>query len=374
MTHTPRILLNDFVAQWRDVRADTLAATDRVGESGWLVLGREVAAFEAELAQASALPHVVGCGNGLDALEISLRALGLAPGQPVLTTPLSAFATTLAIVRAGGVPVFLDVDASGLLDLDACDRLLRARPDIRFLVPVHLYGHALDLQRLAALAKAHDLRVVEDCAQAIGARSRGTPVGAVGALAATSFYPTKNLGCMGDGGAVLTSDARLADAARCLRDYGQSAKYVHARLGMNSRLDELQAAILRSALLPRLARFTARRREVAAAYRDGIRNPALIVPPPPAGSDSVWHLFPLLVEGDRARFKAHLDAAGVGNGLHYPTLIPDQEALAGTGFEVAGPLERAARFAARELSIPIHPYLADADVARVVDACNAWKP
>jgi dTDP-3-amino-3,4,6-trideoxy-alpha-D-glucose transaminase len=368
------IPLNDFVAQWREIRADATAAVERVGESGWLVLGREVSAFEAELASHAGLSHAVGCANGLDALEISLRALGIAPGDRVLTTPLSAFATTLAVVRAGGVPVFVDVDASGLLDLDACARLLDTRRDVRFLLPVHLYGHALDLARLAALRRIHDLRVVEDCAQAIGARSRGAPVGSVGSAAGTSFYPTKNLGCMGDGGAVLTNDRALADAARCLRDYGQSAKYVHSALGLNSRLDELQAAILRSALLPRLDRFTARRRDVAAAYREGLRNPALVVPPAPAGSESVWHLFPVLVEGERARFKAHLDAAGVGSGLHYPTLIPDQEALAGVPAEVVGALPNARRFAEREISLPIHPYLEDRDVARVVDACNGWRP
>ncbi len=370
----PLVRLNDFTVQWRDVRSDVLAATDRVGESGWLILGKEVVAFEADLARTAGLAHAVGCASGLDALEISLRVLGLAAGEKVLTTPLSAFATTLAIVRAGGVPVFVDVDDSGLLDLAACARLLETRSDVRFLVPVHLYGHALDLSRLGELKHAHDLRVVEDCAQAIGARSGAQPVGSVGDLAGTSFYPTKNLGCMGDGGAVLTNVRARAEEARCLRDYGQSAKYLHTRLGMNSRLDELQAAILRTALLPRLARFEARRREIAAAYRDGIRNRGLTMPPVPAGSASVWHLFPLLVEADRASLTAHLDAAGVGSGAHYPRLIPEQEALAGIPFEVVGDLPKARRFAAREVSLPIHPYLEDGDVARVIDACNTWKP
>jgi dTDP-4-amino-4,6-dideoxygalactose transaminase len=372
-TTRPLVLLNDFRAQWHDIRTDALGAADRVGESGWLILGSEVAACEAQLARAFGLPFAVGCGNGLDALEISLRALGLTPGQRVLTTPLSAFATALAIVRAGGIPVFVDVDDSGLLDLEACDRVLGGRQDIRFVVPVHLYGHALDLHRLAVLKRVHGLTVVEDCAQSFGARSHGEGVGAVGELAATSFYPTKNLGCMGDGGALFAADGRLADIARSLRDYGQSAKYVHSRLGMNSRLDEIQAAILRSALLPRLDRFTARRQEIAAHYRSGIRNSALTIPPAPLGSVSVWHLFPLLVEGDRSAFKAHLDAAGIGHGFHYPQLIPDQDALSGIPFETAGSLERARRFAQQEISIPIHPYLTSEDVARVIDACNAFR-
>jgi dTDP-3-amino-3,4,6-trideoxy-alpha-D-glucose transaminase len=370
---TQRILLNDFVAQWRDVRADAVAALERVGASGWLILGSEVKGFEAELARYWGVPEVVGCASGLDAIEIALRALGLAPGDKVLTTPLSAFATSLAIVRAGGVPVFVDVDAAGQLDLELAAQALRADPTIRFCLPVHLFGHALDARRLAELA-ALPVKLVEDCAQACGASSRGVPVGATGAAAATSFYPTKNLGAMGDGGALLTADAALAAEARSLRDYGQTAKYVHARLGMNSRLDELHAAILRSALLPRLPAHTRRRAEIAAAYRRGIAHRALALPPVPEGSQSVWHLFPVLVDGARDAFMAHLGSAGIGSGVHYPTLIPDQPAFSGVPHERKGSLERALRFAQSEVSLPIHPYLTDEQVERVIAACNSWKP
>lgn len=368
------ILLNDFRAQWDDIRTDALAAFARVGESGWLVLGDEVKLFEAALSAWWGSGQVIGCGNGLDALELALRALGLKPGDKVLTTPLSAFATTLAIVRAGGVPVFVDVDATGLIDLEACSQLLARRSEIRFFVPVHLYGHALDCEALAALSQAPHLTLVEDCAQAIGARSHGKPVGSTGRAAATSFYPTKNLGCMGDGGAVLCADDALAQVVRSLRDYGQSSKYVHSRLGMNSRLDELQAAVLRTALLPRLKGFTERRRQIASTLREGIRNPALHLPLEPRGSESVWHLFPVLVEGDRARFKAHCDVERVGLGFHYPKLICDQEALAEVPFEVVGPLPRALRFATHEVSLPIHPYLGDREVSRIIDVCNSWQP
>jgi dTDP-4-amino-4,6-dideoxygalactose transaminase len=369
-----RIGLNDFVAQWRDVRSDSLAAFERVGESGWLILGREVQGFEAELASFWRLPLVVGCASGLDAIEIALRALGIAPGDKVLTTPLSAFATSLAIVRAGGVPVFVDVDASGLLDLDRAREAILADPAIKFFVPVHLYGHALDAEHLASVLQLRELKLVEDCAQACGASSRGMPVGALGAAAATSFYPTKNLGCMGDGGALLTASAELANEARSLRDYGQTAKYVHARLGMNSRLDELQAAILRTALLPRLPRFTERRQAIAGAYRRSIQNAALTLPPVPAGSSSVWHLFPVVVEAGRQSFLAHLESQGIGSGIHYPRLIPDQEAFASVRFESRDALTRARRFAEGEVSLPIHPYLSDEHVERVIDACNTWVP
>jgi dTDP-4-amino-4,6-dideoxygalactose transaminase len=369
-----RVGLNDFVAQWRDVRTDSLAAFERVGESGWLILGREVQSFEAELASFWGLPHAVGCASGLDAIEIALRALSIAPGDKVLTTPLSAFATSLAIVRAGGVPVFVDVDASGLLDLERAADAIQADPGIKFFVPVHLYGHALDAQHLQSVVQLADLQLVEDCAQSCGASSRGTPAGATGKAAATSFYPTKNLGCMGDGGALLTRDDRVAVEARSLRDYGQTAKYVHARLGMNSRLDELQAAILRSALLPRLPQFTERRQAIARTYRDAIDNAQLTLPPVPAGSTSVWHLFPVLVEGSRDAFMAHLDQAGIGSGIHYPTLIPDQQAFADVRFESRDALVRARRFANAEVSLPIHPYMSDQQVKRVIDACNTWQP
>lgn len=351
-----------------------MQVVERVGRSGWLILGPEVAAFEAALAERWGIPHAVGCGNGLEALELCLKGLGLKPGQKVLTTPLSAFATTLAIVNAGGVPAFIDVDESGLMDLDLAERVLGKRDDIRWVVPVHLYGHALDLKRLKSLQERFGLTVVEDCAQAIGALSHGQPVGSVGQGAAASFYPTKNLGAMGDGGAVLTRSPELAKLVRGLRNYGEAGKYDHAYLGMNSRLDELQAALLATVLLPRLEGWTRRRAELAARYREGLRNPALAVPPVPAASRSVWHLFPVLISGDRKQFQAHLGAAGITTALHYPRLIPDQPALQANGScERLTPLPRASRFTSAEVSLPVHPYLSDADVDRVVEVCNDWR-
>ena len=367
------IALNDFRALWRDIGGEVLRATERVGESGWYILGGEVAAFEKSFAQTCRAKAAVGCANGLDAIELGLRAAGIRPGDRVLTTPLSAFATTLAIVRAGGVPVFVDVDGSGLMNLDLASQLLQTRPDIRFLVPVHLYGHALDLARLAEIRDRFGVLVIEDCAQAVGAASGGQPVGSVGSLAATSFYPTKNLGCLGDGGAVFTNDDALAEKVRMLRDYGQSTKYNHAALGLNSRLDELQAAILLTALLPRLAKFTARRQAIAARYLAKLRHPCLVIPPAPALSASVWHLFPVIVEGDRERFRQHLSGQRVGSAVHYPGLIPEQPAMKAAPCETAGSLAVAGRFAQREVSLPIHPYLSEDDVSRVIEACNRWE-
>lgn len=370
------IVFNDFQRTWADVGADAQAAFARVGASGWYVLGREVEAFEAELAEFWGMRHAVGVANGLDAIEIGLRAAGLQAGDRVLTTPMSAFATTLAVLRAGGVPVFVDVDSDGALDLDAADAALAAeraagRP-IRFLVPVHLYGRSMDLERLAGLVARHELELVEDCAQSIGAWRDGRAAGSVGRAAACSFYPTKNLGALGDGGALLTDDDDLAELARSLRNYGQERRFEHVRLGMNSRLDEVHAAVLRDSFLPRLHDWTARRAEIADHYRSELRS--VRVPSAAEPGSHVWHLFRVEVDpAEREGFLEHLRAQEVQCGVHYPHLIPDQTALAGHDFEVLGPLPNARRVATASVSLPIHPYLTDDEVSRVVEACNAWN-
>jgi dTDP-3-amino-3,4,6-trideoxy-alpha-D-glucose transaminase len=277
----------------------------------------------------------------------------------VLTTPVSAFATTLAIVKTGAVPVFVDTDQHGLIDLARCQALLQRRSDIRFFVPVHLYGFSLDPGGLRRLRDEHGLRMVEDCAQSMRA---------AGELAATSFYPTKNLGAMGDGGAVLTRDAALDERVRALRDYGQTAKYRHDVIGYNSRLDELQAAFLRRACLPRLERWSARRREIAAAYLGGIRNSGVRLPALPEGSEPSWHLFPVWIDAN-AR-DAFLQQ--VPSGIHYPIAIPDQKALCRVPFEAPDGCENARRLCASEVSLPVHPYLDDSEVAEVIAAVNAF--
>lgn len=374
MTATP-ILMNDFSRQWLDTYDDVLGAVRMVGESGWYILGKQVEAFESKLCAHVAHKNVVGCGNGLDAIEIGLRALGLVAGQKVLTTPLSAFATSLAIVRAGGIPVYVDVDESGLVDLDLAERCLSEDRSIRFFVPVHLYGHALDLDHLSELVRRFELSVVEDCCQAIGSRSRDRAVGSAGQIGALSFYPTKNLGALGDGGAIITDDPELTTRCRALRDYGQSTKYIHDFLGLNSRLDELHAAILIRAFLPRLAAWTQRRVAIAKSYLAGIGPTTAVRPfPAPAGSKSVWHLFPVMVEPSaRTAFIEHLKAQGIQSAIHYPKVISDQRALSNVAYEVYGSLTRAQAIAAGEVSIPIHPYLRDDEVRRVIDAVCSFR-
>jgi len=363
------IQANDFSRQWQDLGEEALAAVDRVGRSGWLVLGEEVRAFERELAGWWGLPHAVGVASGLDALEIGLRCVGIGAGDRVLTTPLTAFATTLAILRAGAEPVWCDVEESGGVGVEAVRAALAEDPAIRAVLPVHLYGHPLDLAGLRDAAAEHGVALVEDCAQSAGAELDGAPTGSAGAVAATSFYPTKNLGALGDGGALLTADEAIAERARRLRDYGQRARYEHAEPGLNSRLDELQAAILRSAMLPRLDRFLGRRAEIAARYSEALAGTGLR-PIEPARGRSAHHLFPVeVVDGDPGAAAERLRAAGVGVGRHYPFVCPDQEAVAGVGVSL-GPLPVARRIAARELSLPLHPYLEDAEVEAVVEACR----
>jgi dTDP-4-amino-4,6-dideoxygalactose transaminase len=368
------ILQNDFKRQWQFVENRVLDAVRRVGASGWYILGQEVESFEIALAQFWGAQHAVGTANGLDAIEIGLRCLDLEPGDKVLTTPLSAFATTLGIIRAGGVPVFVDVDQLGGIDLGQCRELLEKDRSIRFLVPVHLYGLPLPMQELARLQADFRLEIVEDCAQSIGAASAGIKTGMVGQVAATSFYPTKNLGAMGDGGALLTNDATLAEKARTFRNYGQTAHYIHSRLGLNSRLDELHAAILHDAFLPNLTAWTEARRRIAEKYLAQIRHPSIQLLSPDRSMEPAWHLFPVLAgENLRDQLRSYLKSRGILTGVHYPRLICDQAALGKFTWQSAAEPVNAARFASSELSLPIHPFLTEEEVDRVIAALNGWS-
>jgi dTDP-4-amino-4,6-dideoxygalactose transaminase len=352
---------NDFARQWRDIRADAIDAVDRVGRSGWLILGEEVREFEQELAHWWGIRHAVGVASGLDALEIALRCIGLPAGSRVLTTPLTAFATTLAIIRAGAEPVWCDVDPSGGLDLDQAHETLRSDRSIRAVMPVHLYGHPMDPAGLERLASDHAVVIIEDCAQSLGAERDGHPTGSTGMVGGTSLYPTKNLGALGDGGVVLTNDEALAARAQSLRDYGQIRRYEHVDLG-------LQAAILRSAHLPRLDGWLARRRYIASRYTEALRGSALR-PIEPMTGRSAHHLFPVeLMEGGVSETVEALARHGVPVGRHYPFLCPEQAAVQGTGVRI-GSFPVARRISQHELSLPIHPYLDDAEVAHVIEGC-----
>jgi dTDP-4-amino-4,6-dideoxygalactose transaminase len=347
--------------------ADVRSAIERVIARGWFVLGPEVDAFEQEFAAASGAAYAVGVGTGTDAIALTLRALGIGAGDEVITTPLSAAYSALAIMMAGARPVFVDVDPERLT-LDPRRVAAEVGPRTRAIVPVHLYGQPADMHGISEVAGRHGLAIVEDCCQAHLATCGGRVVGSFGAAGAFSFYPTKNLGALGDGGAIVTNDAALADRLKRLRNGGQTDRYRHAEPGVNSRLDDIQAAVLR-ARLPYLRGWTMRRRALAARYRRLLSGDAVsVVPELDAGH--VYHLFAVRTTA-RERLRAHLAARGVETLIHYPVSIPGQPALAATG-PADCPL--AARACDEVVSLPLYPAMADADIDVIAEAVDAFAP
>jgi len=340
-------------------------AIDRVIASGWFVLGPEVDAFEREFASASGAARAVGVGTGTDAIALILRGLGIGAGDEVITTPLSAAYSALAIMMAGARPVFADIDPDRLtIDPDRAAALVG--PRTKAILPVHLYGQAADMTAIARVASRHHLALVEDCCQAHLATAGGRPVGTIGVAGAFSFYPTKNLGALGDGGAVITNDAALADRIARLRNGGQTGRYHHQEPGINSRLDEIQAAVLR-ARLPLLPAWTARRRALAARYRGQLTGAPVVVPPE-RDAGHVYHLF-VVRSGAREDLQAHLTARGIETLIHYPVAIPRQPALASV--EPAD-CPVATRACNEVVSLPLHPALGPAQVDEIAAAIHAF--
>jgi len=340
---------------------DVKAAIDRVLASGWFVLGPEVERFEAAFAAAAGARYAVGVGTGTDAIALALRALGIGAGDEVVTTALTAAYTALAIMMVGAAPVFADIDPTRFT-LDPASAAEAIGPRTRAIVPVHLYGQPADMDAIERLAARHGLAIVEDCCQAHLATERGRPVGTIGAAGAFSFYPTKNLGAMGDAGAVVTNDRALADRVRRLRNGGETARYRHEEPGVNSRLDELQAAIL-SARLPRLDAWTRRRRTLAAAYRAALAGCG-VEPPAEHDAGHVYHLF-VVRSPRRAALQAGLAARGIETLVHYPRPLPAQPAFAGCrSVDCAA----TARACTEVLSLPLHPRMTDEEAALVAAA------
>ena len=293
------------------------------------VCGPEVAQFEAAYAQFVGVEHVIGVANGTDAVEIALRALGVHPGDELIVPANTFIATAEAVLRAGGVPVYVDVTPDALMDPEALDAAVTARTV--GIIPVHLYGQMPDMEAIQAVASRHGLFVLEDAAQAQGATQRGRSAGSVGGAAGTSFYPGKNLGAYGDAGAVLTNDVQLARTARLMGNHGCAARYVHQTFGFNSRLDTIQAVVL-LAKLRGLAEANARRRAAAARYSDLLAAvPAVMRPRTLPGNEHVWHLYVIRVP-ERDRVLAHLNKRGIGAALHYPIPLHLTPALASDRF------------------------------------------
>lgn len=349
--------------------ADALAArAQAVMASGWFVLGPEVAAFESAFARYCGVDHAIGVANGTDALELALRACGVGSGDEVVNVANAGMYTTAAILAVGATPVFVDVRDDDLsMDMSLLAKAVTSAT--RAIVVTHLHGHLVDIDAALEVATRRGIPLIEDCAQSHGARHRGKRAGSFSAVGCFSFYPTKNLGALGDGGAVVTSDPGLAVRLRALRQYGWSSKYAATvPHGRNSRLDELQAALL-SVKLPHLDQWNARRVSIAQQYSRGILNPALRVPMVEEGRD-VGHLYVVRCAA-RDYLRAHLAVQDIGSEVHYP--IPDHrqpilaDRCAGTSLPVT---ERACT---QVLTLPCFPEMTDAEVTRVIECCNLWK-
>ncbi len=351
---------------WTDLRPGEDAevvdtAMRRVLDRGWFVLGPEVDAFETEFAEATTSGHTVTVASGTDALTLILRALGIGPGDEVITTALSAVYTAQAVMMAGARPVFADIDPHRLT-LDPAAVAALVGPRTAAVLPVHLYGQPADLAALTALTQRHGLALIEDCCQSHLATCDGVPVGTTGVAAAYSFYPTKNLGAFGDGGAACTGDPELAARIRRLRNGGQTARDHHTEPASHSRLDELQAAVLR-ARLPYLPAWTDRRRALADRYREGLSGCALRIPPE-QDAGHVYHLFPVRTQA-RDALRAHLRARAIDTLVHYSVPMPAQLAFA----SVAPQLCPVANLVCDEIvSLPLYPSLDERAVARVIEA------
>jgi dTDP-4-amino-4,6-dideoxygalactose transaminase len=371
-----------------DPRASYLAQREAIDaavlgvlQNGRYILGPELSAFEAEFAAFCGASHAIGVANGTDALELSLRALGVGPGDGVVTVSHTAVATTVAIRAVGAIPLFVDVDAAdGLMDPEQLEALLElgrkgrlavSHDRIRAIVPVHLYGRCADMTSIGAIATAAGIPVVEDCAQAHGAFHRGRAAGTMGALGSFSFYPTKNLGAFGDGGAVICSDPGLAANVKLLREYGWKDRYVSAVEGGNSRLDELQAAILRVKLTS-LAGDNARRTRLADSYREHIRNPLVRLPQLSTHGVDAYHQFVVRADA-REDLQQTLLRQHIRSLVHYPVPVHEQPAYRSPDYAPL-PLVHTENLARSVLSLPMFPQLAPELVRRVANAINAWEP
>jgi dTDP-4-amino-4,6-dideoxygalactose transaminase len=363
------ILMNDFKAEPEELIQSELGAVERVLRSGWYVLGAEVKAFESVWAKYCGLGYAVGVGNGMDAIEIGLRALGIGEGDEVITTPMTAFATVLAVMRAGATPVLADIDPStGLLSMESVERCISR--NTKAVLLVHLYGQVRAMDEWLNLSERTGIALLEDCAQAHGAKWRGVSAGGFGRWGAYSFYPTKNLGTAGDGGALITNDVIVAEKSAVLRNYGQSQRYHHPELGMNSRLDELHAALLQ-VRLPMLDGFTQRRQSIAAQYQAGIINSRLsLLAKPVATENHVYHLFVLRTDA-RDELNTYLKNASIDSLSHYPIPIHHQSPCVSLRRDPAG-LKHAELHAQTCLSLPCHPFMSDADVDYVIENINAF--
>ena len=363
--------MNDFKSEPKELRNEMLEAFNRVLESGWYVLGKEVQSFEKQWADFCGLNFSVGVGNGMDAIEIALRSLDIGYGDEVITTSMTAVATVLAIVRAGAIPVLADIDeGTALLNIESVERCIS--PKTKAILLVHLYGQIKNMDAWTDLCQKYDISLIEDCAQAHQANINGKFAGSYGVVGAYSFYPTKNLGTIGDAGIIVTNSQLIADRAKRIRNYGQSERYHHPELGLNSRLDELHAAIL-NVRLKWLSTFNNRRREIADRYRNELKNSSITLLSDPIQSSShVYHLYVINCQW-RDYLQNFLKSEGIETLIHYPICAHNQPPFTTISRDPKG-LTVSEKHALTCLSLPCHPYMSESDITSVVHAVNKFRP
>jgi len=356
----------DLKTEFESLESEWLDAIRRIGQSGAFILGPEVHAFEREFADYVGAPYAVSVANGTDALILSLKALGIGPGDEVITTPYSFFATAEVISRVGARPVFVDIDPDTFnLDIAQVDAAVNGRT--RAVLPVHLFGCPVDMTALGEVAGRHGVPVIEDCAQACGASHAGQRVGSFGSFGCFSFYPTKILGCYGDGGIITVKDPVHVDKIKSLRNHGASASFVHDAIGYNSRLDEIQAALLRIKLRG-LGAGIDKRRRVAEWYEQGFRGSRVVTPVSPYG-EHVYNLYTIRTPG-RDRVRERFQAAGIGFNVCYELPLHRQRVYSDLG-HAEGDLPHTDKASRECISLPVHPYLSREQAKRVVDVVLA---
>ncbi|MDA8602530.1 DegT/DnrJ/EryC1/StrS family aminotransferase [Gammaproteobacteria bacterium] len=362
--------MNDFKAESPELKEQMLDAVARVIDSGWYVLGKEVEAFEHQWAKVCGVSCAIGTGNGMDAIEIALRSLDIGPGDEVITTPMTAFATVLAIIRAGAIPVLADIDVdTALLSRDSVSRCISSKT--KAVVLVHLYGQVRDMNEWVQFCEWQHIHLLEDCAQSHLATWQERVAGNFGKVGAYSFYPTKNLGALGDGGALVTNDCELAERAKQLRNYGQRERYLHPKIGLNSRLDEIHAAMLQ-VRIKSLSEYTLRRQAIAYQYSHGIDHDRVnLLAAPQETAAHVYHLYVINCE-QRDALQKHLESCEIQTLCHYPVPIHHQESCKNIRRDPEG-LPRSEWHAKTCLTLPCHPQMSDEDVKLVLDAIDHFK-
>lgn len=364
------VLFLDLKAPYLELQPEIDAAIKHVLDSGWYILGEEVDGFEQEYAAYCEAKHCVGLANGLDAMHLALLALGVGSGDEVIVPSNTFIATWLAVSQCGATPVPVEpVEATFNIDPNLIEAAIT--PRTKAIIPVHLYGQPADLDPILAIACKHQLKVLEDAAQAHGARYKGKRIGGHGDAVAWSFYPGKNLGALGDGGAITTNDPEIADRIRMLRNYGSRVKYVNEAKGYNSRLDPIQATVLR-VKLKHLDEWNARRAKIAASYHAALANTELVLPAVPEWADPAWHLYVIRTK-KREALQNHLTESGIGTLIHYPISPHLQQAYASLGYK-PGDFPIAEAMAEEILSLPIGPHLTTEQQDKVIAALLEFNP